>query len=214
LQSGHDITVAIEEDRQRALPATTARLASSLNPGPARPKIERTGNAEVLVRVAASRPADSFRPIMGRQVTVELDTPAPRAVEKTPARGLQLVTKSASASNSKLAVLTVERPVASSGRPMLTILNASRQPGMARRLSGQLALRGWPQANIGKAEQRFSGSWLVYPASGKRAALSLQKKLPFATRILFDSRVDRVVLLVGGNASEFGKTRANKGKVA
>jgi hypothetical protein len=70
-------------------------------------------------------------------------------------------------------------------------------------MQGFLARAGWSRMDTGDADRSLAKSWVVYPASMARMALSLKRKMPFATGAIADPKATRIVLLLGSNAVPF-----------
>lgn len=139
----------------------------------------------------------------GQRILVDLDPPRNDPVAET-----STANKPASPAPVAVAIRSVvvkldaPAPVRTAAMSAIRIMNAGARKGAAQRMQSLLARSGTP-SRIGDADRRLAQSWIVYPKYARADALTLQRRLPIAVRIIADNRVRRVTLLLGRDAASF-----------
>lgn len=176
-------------------------------------------------RNSASRTAAAPLPTMpsGRSVTIPIDPPVARAqlqLERMSMAEVALVTRAmtstevgAVAIGHKVRVALAPAPTRAPGavataKPGTTIasiriLNAVGRRGQAARMRSYLAGQGWTQAATGDASMRLAHSRVLVPGGHMDDARTLARRLPFRTALVPSQRTDRIVLVLGANATPF-----------
>jgi len=83
------------------------------------------------------------------------------------------------------------------------VINAAGRKGIAGRVQSYLAGRGWRPLDRGDSGMRITVSRILYPPSGEATARRLARAVPFPTKLYATTQVNRIQLLVGGNALRF-----------
>jgi hypothetical protein len=181
----HGVTIELPRVADLTAPVAPQVKAAAAKPvtvkAPPAVRLERLSLAEVgLVTGPAARQAHAAPKFQPKMVLVKS---SPHELEW----------RLTSIENAPQAVRTAE----------LQVLNAVGRRGIAARMTGYLAARGWSAVRPADAPRSRQVSTIVYPASARLAANRLAARLPFPTALQPSAKGTGLVLLVGSNALPF-----------